>query len=148
MIKQIATNVDELLVRYNNQDTINKVSADTSLVHQNPTIPAPDNSIDMIVGRLERLERDNKISKKKIGGQSFKQNSKNCIHCSFINRQLGTSFNIKHDASNCSRRKISVNVIESMDLQAASDQLSTSDSDEAHQSYILATKSSMNFQTI
>ena len=99
MIKQIATNVDDLLARYSNVDTINKVSI-KSVKSTSATNfpPAPDSdTIDMIVGRLERLESKRKVKNQFPRVSNYRRTSQNCVHCSFMNKQLGTNFNVKHD---------------------------------------------------
>ena len=45
-----------------------------------------------------------------------------------MNKQLGTNFNVKHDAGSCSRKKLSVSVIESLDTE--SDSKDNSDTSE------------------
>ena len=37
-----------------------------------------------------------------------------CKHCTFINKQLGSALNTNHNSNNCGKRKLSVNVIESL----------------------------------
>ena len=126
MVKQIAVNIDELLQRYSNSDVVNSIA--TTSTHQavRSLTNTNDETIDMIIGRLERLERNKKSSS---NFQSSKRN-KNfipvksvCRHCSFINGQLRTNLNTNHSSQSCTRKKISVSVIESMDHDLTSDEL-------------------------
>ena len=135
MVKQIATNVDELLQRYANQDTVNSVTSR----HQAPSVQAAyslsqtdDSAIDMIISRLERLERGNESKwnpnfKKKRG-----RSKGNCIHCSLINKQLGSNLNTKHNSKNCVKKKLSVSVIETAEMESSTN-MDESDSNEGAQ---------------
>ena len=99
-------------------DVINSIA--TTSTHQavRSLTNTNDETIDMIIGRLERLERNKKSSN---NFQSSKRNKSFipvksvCRHCSFINGQLRTNLNTNHSSQSCTRKKISVSVIESMD---------------------------------
>ena len=122
MIKQIAPNVDDLLTRYGHQDSINSVAATCTPSAVNlpkSTPPSEDTTIDMIINRIERLEKTQQPRRSQTN--RFKSRNKfteNCVHCSFLNKQLGTTFNTKHDGETCTRKKVSISVINSLDENA------------------------------
>ena len=64
----------------------------------------------------------NKWSSKKNRPSKFNKSGSqakyNCAHCSFVNKQLGTNFDTKHNSKTCSRKKISISVIESLENEA------------------------------
>ena len=97
MIKQIAPNVDDLLTRYGHQDSINSVAATCTPSAVNlpkSTPPSEDTTIDMIINRIERLEKTQQPRRSQTN--RFKSRNKfteNCVHCSFLNKQLETTFN-------------------------------------------------------
>ena len=98
MIKSIAPNIDELLCRYNQQDSTNEIAA-ISPSPQAQTIASAtptDTSVDMIIRRLERLENNTRSANPSRGFRKWNEKSTNrpkihCGHCAFINRQLGAS---------------------------------------------------------
>ena len=120
LIKVIASNIDELLNRYNNQqDQVNVVqSVNSSLTLPAATNPSFDNgnsqTVDMIVRRLERLEQS---QYPQSGARSRYRNNRNnqrkrnnyCSHCAFINKQLGSSLNTNHSSASCNKKPLSVN---------------------------------------
>ena len=105
MIKQIAPNIDDILTKYSRQDTVSSLYAIQDIpttVLTNKTPEDEDNPIDMIINRIKRLEWNQ--SSQRPQAQRFKMKNKfssNCINCSFLNKQLDTSFNVKHAAANC-----------------------------------------------
>ena len=56
MIKQIAQNIDDLLLRYENKDQIANIQAGNNL-HSSSTADLSSSSVDMLVSRIEKLER-------------------------------------------------------------------------------------------
>ena len=55
MIKPIASNIDELLARYDKQDQVSSIKSDMIPSSQTDTCPkSPDNTIDAIVRRIEK----------------------------------------------------------------------------------------------
>ena len=121
MVKQIAANIDELLQRYGQNDTINAVVNIPSSPHQQAITGSPKiqqtSDVDMIVRRLERLERrgyPNKTRKAKYTRNDNKTFG-TCPHCLILNKQLGANLNVKHSANACTRKKFSVSLIESID---------------------------------
>ena len=121
MIKQISPNIDELLLRYSQHDTVNSVNRFTSPHNPQQLPPKQDHTMDMIIGRLERLEHNKWSSKKNRPSKFNKSGSQakyNCAHCSFVNKQLGTNFDTKHNSKTCSKKKISISVIESLENEA------------------------------
>ena len=134
MIKQIAPNIDDLLTRYSRQDTVSSLNAiqDTSAtLLTNKTPEDEDNPIDMIINRIERLERNQPSQRPQA--QRFRMKNKfsnSCVHCSFLNKQLDTSFNIKHATANCPRKQVSISVINSMEMAAADPIVQDSDSSQ------------------
>ena len=111
LVKQIATNIDELLLRYNqmDKDTIAKVSAphdSVDIVHATSDIP-----VNMIIRRLERLEagHNSRFGFKDRGSRKARIRQ-SCNHCSFINKQLGSNLDIKHSPETCKKKKFSVNM--------------------------------------
>ena len=79
-----------------------------------------ENLVDMIVRRLEKLEnrsykpfRD--FRPRNRGSRNSVQRNKNfCNHCSFINKQLGVNLDTGHNPQTCTKRQLSVSVIECM----------------------------------
>ena len=120
MIKTIASNIDELLARHNNQqDLIGAIQVSSSqpdkTVSANP-LPDSSTAVDMIIRRLERLEQDRFSNNNNRYRNKNKYNSRKqreiCSHCSLINKQLGASLSVNHSSKFCKRKKLSVNVIE------------------------------------
>ena len=122
MIKPIASNIDELLNRYGQRDTLHSVeSSDASHTSQPVALTAQnDNStVDMLVNRIECLERNYKgqtgYNRQFKRPTTFKNNKSFCVHCSFLNKQLGLTLSTNHDSSQCVKKRLSVNVVELFD---------------------------------
>ena len=115
LVKPIATNIDELLNRYDNKDTVNSISKVTSSSFNTETTHSTSDKVDMIIRRLERLE--NQESNRPSRRKNFTKNRDRqfCVHCSLINKQLGAQLDVKHHSSSCTKKNISINVIEAMD---------------------------------
>ena len=62
----------------------------------------------MIINRIEQLEHKFKFKKDT-------KSAHNCVHCSFINKQLGSNFSTKQSANKCAWKKFSISFIESID---------------------------------
>ena len=110
MIKEIAPNIDELLARYSRHDIISSVteSSPTSILTRSKLPKEKEDPIDMIINRIEQLEHKFKFKKDT-------KSAHNCVHCSFINKQLGSNFSTKQSANKCAWKKFSISVIESID---------------------------------
>ena len=119
MIKRIASNIDELLQRYSQNDLVNTVTATPTPTPSYATRPpkeVPKSDVDMILRRIERLEMGQ--NSKSLKQQRFKRSNftpVTCSHCAFLNKQLGTQLNTKHKTSLCTKKQLSVSLIESMD---------------------------------
>ena len=123
MIKTIASNIDELLVRYDNQkDQVGVVYSNSSQSHVTASqtgYSEDPQAVDMIIRRIERLESDRFRPQQRFRGRANRSSFGNsrpqerCQHCSFINRQLGSSLNTNHKSATCGKKRLSVNVIES-----------------------------------
>ena len=128
LIKPIATNIDELLARYDKGDQVVSVHANNSAALATPALNNQDLAVDMIIRRLEKLENNSN----KPFNNRFKQRKTSqrkrvlCKHCLYINTQLGSSLDVNHSSDSCGKRKLSVNVIEAL----ATDTLSDSDSEQ------------------
>ena len=123
MIKPIATNIDDLLVRYSNRDSVNIVNsqvAPSSIPETNiPTSGHNDvATIDMIIRRIEKLEynkpRSSRFNRRNNKGY-YSQKQQMCVHCALLNKQLGASLNTNHHASVCTKKKLSVSLIETVE---------------------------------
>ena len=140
MIKIIASNIDELLARYDNQnDKVNMIKNRnlhfTSSADFNSTENHNSKAVDMIVRRLERLEQGRFSFPKSRGRQkNFRNNQRRrkdyCSHCAFLNKQLGASLNTNHSSNSCNKQKLAVNVVETVYDEASN--TDTSDSMLAH----------------
>ena len=129
MVKDIAPNIDEFLRRYN-QDSTSEIAALT-LPSPNQNKNDNDASINMIVNRLERLESGYQASNYRRGNRGRNRNNSNfrnrafCGHCAMINKQLGANLDTRHSPSVCSKKQLSVNVIETMESDDNEGDLST-----------------------
>ena len=66
MVKTIAKNIDDLLVRYGSKEQINMVSSQAKSVVNLPSLPPHENNdIGALIQRVERLESNNKRQNKK-----------------------------------------------------------------------------------
>ena len=137
MIKPIATNIDELLARYGNRDTVSPIHInDTESPRTVHSTARPDSqSVDMLVSRIQKLEHKVKYNnfpnkyRSSNSSRDFKKEKNYCIHCSILNKQLGANLNTNHDSQSCSRKKVSISVIESIgENNSPTD--NTSDTDE------------------
>ena len=133
MVKCIATNIDELLQRYCQVDNISSISTPTpSAFDQDTSLHAKSGSkqVDMIIRRLEKLEKGSYQSKTPRPSKFSRKSNKNrnfCSNCSFLNKQLDANIDVKHDPNMCGRKKISVALIDSFTHDQ--DQTSTSSED-------------------
>ena len=118
MIKPIASNIDELLNRYNAKDTVNIIKpasiSDSSVTNSDSPM------VDMLINRIERLENSQSkrsFYKGRNKSSNFNKSQKyeTCVHCSFLNRQLGSNLATNHSSHRCSKKKFSVSFIESVD---------------------------------
>ena len=75
--------------------------------------------VDMIINRIERLENSHRRQNffKGKGKSGFNRNKRyeNCVHCSFLNKQLGSTLATNHNSNRCPKKKFSISFIESMD---------------------------------
>ena len=114
MIKTIASNIDELLVRYDNQkDQVGVVYSNSSQSHVTASqtgYSEDPQAVDMIIRRIERLESDRFRPQQRFRGRANRSSFGNsrpqerCQHCSFINRQLGSSLNTNHKSATCGKK--------------------------------------------
>ena len=123
MIKVIATNIDDLLLRYGNQrDQVSTINNNPKAISTatNMSENSDNTAVDMILRRVERLEQGrSKFS-------SFRPRSKQaqfrntpfkkefCGHCAFLNKQLGSKLDTNHKSSSCGKKKLSISAIESI----------------------------------
>ena len=83
MIKPIATNVDELLARYEKSDQVVAINSDVNKLKHPPTIQDQEPSLNTIVRRIEKLEFRSKNNKR--SRQRFQKRFNHCQHCHFLN---------------------------------------------------------------
>ena len=121
MVKTIAKNIDELLVRYGSKEQINMVSSPAQSVVNLPSLPSHQNDdIGALIQRVQRLESNNKRqNRKQVRWSNVKRDQ--CSHCLFLNKQLGSNLKTDHPASMCGKRQVSVSLIESLDADICSD---------------------------
>ena len=135
MIKTITSNFDELLARYDSKGDQIDVVKSGQVSKQTPTNATNNDndssSIDMIIRRIEKLERNkNKSSSRR---QSFRRSNfkqMGCRHCLFINKQLNANLDTNHDSSMCSKRKLSVNLLETYEEEVDPHIATSSNSDD------------------
>ena len=114
LVKQIAPNIDEWLNRYAQGDIISSVN-----IQQTRPATNEDPSIAAIIHRLEKLETGNRS--RTWRGRNNNRTIRNsrppliCGHCSYLNRQLGASLDVKHSSQQCQRKQLSINVLETME---------------------------------
>ena len=138
MIKTIAVNIDDLLLRYSQPDAISSVTTTPNqLSNSIASLTTSDNHspVDMILKRLDKLEqgqrnRNRNNNFKPRQGNKKSKNRNFCGHCSIINKQLGANLDVYHDPGFCSKKKLSVSVIESIDDCLENETLSDTDSAE------------------
>ena len=83
MVKTIAKNIDELLVRYGSKEQINVVSSPAQSVVNLPSLPSHQNDdIGALIQRVQRLESNNKRqNRKQVRWSNVKRDQ--CSHCLF-----------------------------------------------------------------
>ena len=118
MIKPIASNIDELLSRYNTKDTVSAIKP--SQMSDCSATTSDNSTVDMIINRIERLESNHRrqnFYKGRAKPNNFNRSQKyeTCVHCSFLNKQLGSTLDTNHNSNRCSKKKFSVSFIESID---------------------------------
>ena len=135
MVKTIAVNIDELLQRYGQLESVNTVTVSHKAESSASPYSASVDSlpVDMIVRRLERLEQGRYHNKAAQSNKlSFtKKNAKKrnfCSHCSFINRELDAKIDVKHDPFTCNKKRLSVRLIETL-ADEETQQISSDDDD-------------------
>ena len=122
LVKTIATNIDDLLTRYNFKDSEASISQMSSRSQTYEPLATPKNdTVDMIIRRLEKLEDRQPPKFRKKKANKFK-NSQFCSHCAFINKQLGANLDTSHSNHSCTKRKISINVLDVPDQDTTSDE--------------------------
>ena len=110
MVKVIAVNIDELLQRYSQQDTVNSISCYSAQPSQVSNLATHDNraSVDMIMKRLDKLEHGQREKNNRNFKSNFNkkkaQNRPYCGHCSLINKQLGANMDVRHSPNECSKK--------------------------------------------
>ena len=109
LVKTIASNIDELLIRYNSKETISSVSQ-LALTNQStrPLATNQDpNTVDMIIHRLERLETRgfNNNNSRRSRTNNSKKSLQYCPHCAFLNKQLGATLDVKHNENDCTKKR-------------------------------------------
>ena len=150
MVKTIAPNIDDLLLRYNVQETSEVSHLSTTRPQAHSMATSETTSVDMILRRLERLEtgsqnrRFRRMIKNKQSGPQFQQRLF-CGHCNLINKQLGANLNTSHSPYSCTRKQLSVNVIDTMDNVVPDDDTDQTDAEEGETSL---QKSHLQIQTL
>ena len=145
LVKQIAQNIDELLIRYDSKDQV-------ALVKSNLTVDQQEDKSEIrsLVRRIEKLETK-PFKKNRRGKFSFNANqtgSKQCSHCIFLNKQLGASLRTDHSSELCGKRSVSVNSLESVHCEEPAQESSSSSSDFTEgEKRILETPSNCILQT-
>ena len=111
MVKTIAQNIDELLLRYNSKDQVSLVQTPPQNVAQPST-----NDMSALIQRIERLEVNNKKNnrRKKQSMPNQFQYANQCSHCLFINKQLGSTLKTDHSNTNCGKKNVSISLVESL----------------------------------
>ena len=133
MVKIIAQNIDDLLVRYDNRDQVSMVNISRIPAKQNYS-SKQDNEIDGIIRRLNKLES----ASKRRQDNRFRNKSKNnsvCSHCTLLNTQLGSTLPVNHAFSDCGGKSVAISLIESIPAQDSSEAISSTSEGE-HKSII------------
>ena len=124
LVKQIAQNIDDLLLRYETKDYVSLVQVEDK-VKINSTHTS---DISSLVRRIEKLE-----SKpfKKNNRYKFKNNTKQtrslqCSHCTFLNQQLGSTLDTNHNSTACGKRSVSISLLQSLNCEESSQESETS----------------------
>ena len=106
MVKTIAKNIDELLVRYNTKDQIHMIKNSSAQSSMSIT-PAKDPSNDMqaLIYRIERLETSRQRYQRK-SNVNFRRREQ-CSHCVFLNKQLGSNLKTDHSSGSCGKKGLS-----------------------------------------
>ena len=114
LVKQIAANVDDLLMRYDSKDQISLVKADSvghGQGHDSYDIPA-------FIRRVEKLESkpysNNNYRRRQKNSKSKSQQQ--CSHCVFLNKQLGSTLDKRHESTACGKRSVSISLLNSLDI--------------------------------
>ena len=118
MVKTIAPNIDELLLRYNTKDSVSMV--ETQKLNNN------SDGMGILISRIERLESayNNKNRKK---SSNFSRKKESCSHYIFINKQLGASLNTEHPSHLCEKKTVSISLLEA---QSEGNEETSSDGNE------------------
>ena len=121
MIKPIATNIDDLLARYDKTDQVATISTREVQATGHAMTQDPPNAINTIVRRLNKLESRFDRNKRHFRQKKNYSNNKSgfCKHCHFINKQLGASLDTNHSAVTCKKKALSVNVVEAWDISSS-----------------------------
>ena len=134
LVKPISKCIDELIARNSQKEVISSVSSANNPSPRPPTTdPSIDAvSVDMLLARIENLESGRFMSARQPARSQVRQQASQpfrgarkpfsqtrrrpyCTHCSFINRQLGSSLKTDHSSTNCGKQHISVNMVEALD---------------------------------
>ena len=110
MIKPIATNIDDLLARYEKKDqvvTIKSGDTNPSTFRAESNIQDQGTAIDTIVRRLEKLKTKSRRPKSRFRlKNNYTSRKSQCKHCQFLNNQLGSALDINHSSDACKKRKL------------------------------------------
>ena len=142
MVKTIAKNIDELLVRYNTKDQVHMIQ-NSPYKPTSPALIAADrnSSSDMqaLVQRIERLETGKQQFQKQANRRFRKKEQ--CSHCVFLNKQLGSNLRTDHFSGSCGKKGLSVNLVEAFepdnDSEIAQDNVSEYEGLQAHEEKLL-----------
>ena len=117
MVKPIAQNIDDLLLRYENKEQINSVSAKSTpktMLTDFDEEKSP--AIQALITRIERLEGPyRKQQNRKFYQKNRGRKQEQCSHCLFLNKQLGSNLRTDHSSYKCGKNKVSVSLLESLD---------------------------------
>ena len=123
LIKTIAQNIDDLLLRYSSKDQISAVqpARNNQQYSASQADMSSTNEINCLIQRIEKLETNFK-SKNKNKSRNFYQPQRKvqCSHCLFINKQLGCNLKTDHPSNSCGKKGVSISLVESLDLEMSS----------------------------
>ena len=118
MVKTIAKNIDDLLARYEQRDSISVIKSPDTVekTAASCAAPAEQNALHALIQRVDRLETSSRMQGQKKPRQFQNKRSNKCTHCTFLNNQLGASLRTDHPSSSCGKRSVSVNLVETLEF--------------------------------
>ena len=133
MVKTISKSIDELLTRYGGKDQIASIAQSRS----SDSDTSDSVGLHNLIQRVEKLEFNAQRVPRKQNAWS-RQKSVQCSHCIFINKQLNAKLRTDHAQNACSKKNVSISLLESMGTGA--DQESIQDNLSDYEGDLIASK--------